>query len=383
MLIPPPLSLYIHFPWCVKKCPYCDFNSHELKRELDQANYVDALLADLEQDLPSVWGRPISSVFMGGGTPSLFSAPSMQNMMNRVRAVLPFQPDAEVTMEVNPGSQEFDDLAGYLQAGINRLSFGIQSLKDENLVRLGRIHNSEQAIKAVQKAKTVGYDNFNVDMMFGLPGQSMAAAKEDLLRLIDMGSTHISYYQLTIEANTLFAVKTPEDLPDVEMLHDMFAQGQEILSAHGFEQYEVSAYAKPSRQSQHNMNYWRFGDYLGIGAGAHAKVTMGHSGEIIRTVKQKHPNLYLQHAGTPQRLMSNEVVDDSTLLFEFFLNHLRIKQAVQWSHFESCTGLRKDMAIEKLKPLAQHGWFTMDDSGLTLSEYGFLLSDEILQQLID
>ena len=383
MLIPPPLSLYIHFPWCVKKCPYCDFNSHELKSELDQANYVDALLADLEQDLPSVWGRPISSVFMGGGTPSLFSAPSMQNMMNRVRAVLPFQPDAEVTMEVNPGSQEFDDLAGYLTAGINRLSFGIQSLKDENLKRLGRIHNSEQAIKAVQKAKAVGYDNFNVDMMFGLPGQSMAAAKEDLLRLIDMGSTHISYYQLTIEANTLFAVKTPEDLPDVEMLHDMFAQGQEILTAHGFEQYEVSAYAKPGRQSQHNMNYWRFGDYLGIGAGAHAKVTMGHSGEIVRTVKQKHPNLYLQHASTAQRLMSETVVDENTLLFEYFLNHLRIKQTVQWSNFEACTGLKKEMAIAKLKPLAQHGWFTMDGSGLTLSKQGFLLSDEILQQLID
>ena len=383
MLIPPPLSLYIHFPWCVKKCPYCDFNSHELKSELDQANYVDALLADLEQDLPSVWGRPISSVFMGGGTPSLFSAPSMQNMMNRVRAVLPFQPDAEVTMEVNPGSQEFDDLAGYLSAGINRLSFGVQSLKDENLKRLGRIHNSEQAIKAVQKAKTVGYANFNVDMMFGLPGQSMAAAKEDLLRLIDMGSTHISYYQLTIEANTLFAVKTPEDLPDVELLHDMFAQGQEILTAHGFGQYEVSAYAKLGRQSQHNMNYWRFGDYLGIGAGAHAKVTMGHSGEIIRTVKQKHPTLYLEHAATSKRLMSNEVVDDGTLLFEYFLNHLRIKQMVQWSHFEACTGLNKDIAIEKLKPLAQHGWFVMDDSGLTLSEQGFLLSDEILQQLID
>lgn len=383
MLIPPPLSLYIHFPWCIKKCPYCDFNSHELKTVLEQQAYIDALVADLEQDLPSVWGRPISSVFMGGGTPSLFSAQSMQDLMSRVRAVLPFQPDAEVTMEVNPGSQEFDDLAAYLDTGINRLSFGIQSLKDDNLHRLGRIHNSEQALKAVQKAKQVGYDNFNVDMMFGLPGQSMAEAKEDLLRLIDLGSSHISYYQLTIEANTLFAVKTPEDLPDVELLHDMFAQGQEVLSAHGFEQYEVSAYAKPGKQSQHNLNYWRFGDYLGVGAGAHGKVTMGHSGKVNRTVKQKHPRLYLDHAATAQRLMSTTTVDESTLLFEYFLNHLRIKQPIMWSHFEACTGLERSSVQVKLKAMTDYGWFEMDSDGLSLTDKGFLVSDEILQHLID
>ncbi len=382
MLIPPPLSLYIHFPWCVKKCPYCDFNSHELKTELEQQVYIDALVADLEQDLPQVWGRTVSSVFMGGGTPSLFSGEMMQQLLSRLRALLPFQPDAEITMEANPGSQEFDDLQKYLEAGINRLSFGIQSLDDDQLKTLGRIHSAEQAKKAVKMAKQAGYENFNVDMMFGLPGQSLQQAKDDLSQLIDLGSTHISYYQLTIEANTLFAVKTPAHLPDDELLHDMFAQGQALLSTQGFKQYEVSAYAQPDRQSQHNLNYWRFGDYLGIGAGAHGKISMGHSGEVKRSIKQKYPAKYLQTAASAERLMEHKTVSDNDLLFEYFLNHLRIKTPIKWSHFESVTGLPANKAIVALEPLVSNGWFELNDVGMTLSDEGFLLSDEILKQLI-
>lgn len=381
-LIPPPLSLYIHFPWCVKKCPYCDFNSHTLRTPLDQQAYVDALIADLEQDLPQVWGRPVHSVFMGGGTPSLFSGEMIQQLMSRIRALLPFQPDAEVTMEANPGSQEFDDLQAYREAGINRLSFGIQSLDDKQLKTLGRIHNSEEAKKAVAMAQKAGFDNFNVDMMFGLPGQSLAEARTDLEQLIDMGSTHISYYQLTIEANTLFAVKTPEGLPSHECLHDMFMQGESLLSAAGFDHYEVSAYARSGLRSQHNVNYWRFGDYLGIGAGAHGKVSMGHSGAVWRSVKQKHPQSYLKFADSNERLVEHNKVDDQTLLFEYFLNHLRIQVPVTWQHFESCTGLDSLPVKRRFEAMEQDDWFAVDDQGLRLTHAGFMCSDAILQQLL-
>lgn len=382
MIIPPKLSLYIHFPWCVSKCPYCDFNSHELKSPLDQQAYVQALVVDLQQDLSQVWGRTVNSIFMGGGTPSLFSAASMNTLMQQVRALLSLRPDAEVTMEVNPGSQEFDHFSGYLEAGINRLSFGIQSLDDQQLQRLKRIHNSEQAKNAVQLAKQSGYHNFNLDMMFGLPEQTLSAAKEDLLRLIDLEPTHISYYQLTIEANTLFAIKTPKNLPDMELQHDMFLQGQDILSEHGFKQYEVSAYAKAGKQSEHNMNYWQFGDYLGIGAGAHSKVTMGHSGQIQRQVKQKHPQVYLNTAASEKRIVESRTLDNKTLPFEFLLNNLRLKQAFTWQRFEATTGLSaqiiKDTFMHKVPP----AWYQMDDTQLQLTEQGFLMSDDILQNFI-
>jgi oxygen-independent coproporphyrinogen-3 oxidase len=285
-------------------------------------------------------------------------------------------------MEVNPGSKEFDHFSGYLEAGINRLSFGIQSLDDQQLQRLKRIHNSEQAKNAVQLAKQSGYHNFNLDMMFGLPEQTLSAAKEDLLRLIDLEPTHISYYQLTIEANTLFAIKTPKNLPDMELQHDMFLQGQDILSEHGFKQYEVSAYAKAGKQSEHNMNYWQFGDYLGIGAGAHSKVTMGHSGQIQRQVKQKHPQVYLNTAASEKRIVESRTLDNKTLPFEFLLNNLRLKQAFTWQRFEATTGLSaqiiKDTFMHKVPP----AWYQMDDIQLQLTEQGFLMSDDILQNFI-
>lgn len=381
-MIPPKLSLYIHFPWCVKKCPYCDFNSHALKQNLPEDEYINALIKDLEQDLASVWGRTVNTIFMGGGTPSLFSAGAMQNMMQQLRALLPLRPGAEVTMEVNPGSQEFDDFGGYLNAGINRLSFGIQSLDDAQLKTLGRIHNSEQAKKAVIAAKKAGYQNFNLDMMFGLPQQTLAAAKEDLLQLLEFEPTHLSYYQLTIEPNTLFAHKTPEHLPDLELQHDMFLQGQEILAEHGFEQYEVSAYAKNGLQSEHNLNYWQFGDYLGIGAGAHSKITMGHSSEIQRQIKQKHPQMYLNHAATDKRIVDTRILDDNTLTFEFLLNQLRLKQAFTWRKYHDVTGLNPEALREILANKVPEEWFHMDQEQFKLTPAGFLMSDEILQNFI-
>ncbi len=382
MLIPPKLSLYIHFPWCVSKCPYCDFNSHALKDPLNENQYLKALIQDLQQDLPHVWGRTVNSIFMGGGTPSLFSTNAMQHLMQQVRALLPLRPDAEVTMEVNPGSNEFDDFSGYLDAGINRLSLGIQSLDDQQLLALKRIHNSDQAIAAVRLAKKSGYTNFNLDMMFGLPNQNMAAAKDDLLRLIELEPTHISYYQLTIEANTFFAVKTPTNLPDLELQHDMFLQGQEILSAHGYEQYEVSAYAKQSKQSEHNMNYWLFGDYLGIGAGAHSKITLGHNGQIQRQTKQKHPQTYLNNADTDHRVVETRLLDESTLPFEFLLNALRLKQAFSWEKFQATTGLPAANIKQTFNDHVPVEWYQMNEKELQLTPQGFLMSDEILKNFI-
>jgi len=319
---------------------------------------------------------------MGGGTPSLFSATALQQLMQQIRALLPLRPDAEVTIEVNPGSQEFDCFSGYLEAGINRLSFGIQSLDDEQLKALKRIHNSKQATSAVQLAKRSGYSNFNLDMMFGLPGQSMAAAKDDLLQLIEMEPTHISYYQLTIEANTLFAVKTPENLPDLELQHDMFLQGQELLSTHGYEQYEVSAYAQSDQQSEHNLNYWQFGDYLGIGAGAHSKITLGHNGQIQRQAKQKHPQVYLNTATTDKRIIENRILDGSTLPFEFLLNTLRLKQAFSWDKYQAVTGLSASHIKQVFSKHVPNEWYRMNDQELELTTAGFLMSDEILKNFI-
>ena len=382
MIIPPKLSLYIHFPWCVSKCPYCDFNSHELKNPLNELQYIAALRQDLEQDLPQVWGRTVNTIFMGGGTPSLFSAAAMAELMQHIRALLPLRPDAEVTMEVNPGSQEFDHFSGYLEAGINRLSFGIQSLDDAQLLSLKRIHNSQQAKQAVKLAKKSGYKNFNLDMMFGLPNQTLQAAKEDLLRLIELEPSHLSYYQLTIEANTLFAVKTPKNLPDIELQHDMYLQGEEILHDHGYAHYEVSAYAKADQQSEHNLNYWQFGDYLGIGAGAHSKITMGHNGQIHRQVKQKHPQIYLNTAASEKRLLESRILEEQTIPFEFLLNNLRLKQPFTWQKYHATTGLSIDTLKQQFIEHVPAEWYQMSDDALVLTEQGFLMSDEILQNFI-
>lgn len=382
MITPPKLSLYIHFPWCVQKCPYCDFNSHQLKTDLDEATYVDALLADLEQDLPLIWGRTINTIFMGGGTPSLFSAQSMQRLLSGIRALLPIRPDAEITMEVNPGSREFDNLNAYRQAGINRLSFGVQSLDNDKLKVLGRIHNADQAIKAIDKAHQAGLTNFNTDLMFALPNQSLADAKDDLLALLDLSPPHVSYYQLTLEPNTLFAVKPPDGIPSEGLQQDMYFQGQTILADAGYQQYEVSAYAGQNNPAEHNLNYWRFGDYLGIGAGAHSKITQGHHGEIIRLVKQKHPQMYLKKVRQPERIIEQKTLRQDDLLFEFLLNHLRLKEPMPLKRFNERTGLDVSRLTTLFTASVPENWYQLNDQSITLTETGFLNSDSILQQLL-
>ena len=379
-LIPPTLSLYIHFPWCVKKCPYCDFNSHTLKKELEEDKYIDALIEDLQHDVPLVWGRPVHSVFMGGGTPSLFSAKSIERLLNAVRALLQCKPDMEVTMEVNPGTGEYDNFVGYKQAGVNRLSMGVQSLEDTYLKSLGRIHSSEQAIEVYQKARDAGFDNINLDMMFALPGQNLKEAKEDLQKLIDLQPNHISYYQLTIEANTLFAVHTPKNLPKDSELEAMYLQGRELLHESGYTQYEVSAYSKDNQQCQHNLNYWKFGDYLGIGAGAHAKISFGSSEEVKRYIKQKHPQKYLQQ--NSGFIQEEKLLNKNDLLFEFMLNAVRLRQPIRFCDFENRTGLGRDILMSTLQPALEQGWIEVLPDGLILSEESYLLSDEILKLLL-
>ena len=379
-IIPPPLSLYIHFPWCVKKCPYCDFNSHKLKGKLDEDYYIDALIKDLEQDVPLVWGRSIHSVFMGGGTPSLFSAKSIERLLNAVRSLLYCQPAMEVTMEVNPGTGEYDNFIGYRNAGVNRLSIGVQSLKDKYLNSLGRIHNSDQAINVYSSARQAGFDNINLDMMFALPEQSLKQAKNDLQNLIDLKPDHISYYQLTIEANTLFSVKTPKNLPKNDLLESMYLQGNSMLESSGYQQYEVSAYAKSSKLCQHNVNYWKFGDYLGIGAGAHSKITFAQDNEVKRFIKYKSPQKYQNDKH--QYIQQTKVLDASDLLFEFMLNAVRLKRPIKLSDFSITTGLDSSELLKKLESALDMKWVKYQRDILLITEKGYLMSDEIVKLLL-
>lgn len=379
-IIPPPLSLYIHFPWCVKKCPYCDFNSHKLKGTLNEELYVDKLIADLEKDVPLVWGRPVHSIFMGGGTPSLFSAESIEKLLNAVRALLQCKPDMEITMEVNPGTGEYDNFVGYKKAGVSRLSIGVQSLNDSHLKALGRIHSSTQAIDVYEKARKAGFDNINMDMMFALPNQSLKDAKSDLMSLIKLNPNHISYYQLTIEANTLFAVNTPKNIPDDDALESMYLQGKQLLENNDYKQYEVSAYAKNGRKCQHNINYWQFGDYLGIGAGAHSKISFGSENTIKRYVKYKHPIKY--QSSQDSFIQETRTLSTADLLFDFILNAVRIKQAIKLSDFSYRTGIQPEVLRDRLDYAEKMKWVKYQQDTIELTTKGYLLSDEIVKLLI-
>ena len=334
----PPLSLYVHLPWCVKKCPYCDFNSHGLKGALPERAYVDALLRDLDQDLPRVRGRVIETVFFGGGTPSLFQAESIGRLLEGVRQRLSFSPDAEITLEANPGTVERGRFAAYRAAGVTRLSIGVQSFAPKKLEVLGRIHSSEEAVRAADEAHAAGLSNFNLDLMYALPKQELHEALKDLEQAVALRPAHISHYQLTLEPNTLFAAHPPL-LPEEETVWAMQEACQAYLAEHGYAQYEISAYAKPGRQARHNLNYWRFGDYLGLGAGAHGKLTHD-SGTVTRLWKLKHPDAYLQSAGTPKSLGGVSRVSEEELAFEFMLNRLRLVEGFSISDFEGATGLR-------------------------------------------
>lgn len=353
----PPLSLYIHFPWCVRKCPYCDFNSHEPKSGFDEMAYVDALLRDLEFSLPEVWGRPLSSIFMGGGTPSLFSPLAMDALLAGVRARMRLQPDAEITMEANPGTFEAERFRGYREAGINRLSIGIQSFKPAHLQALGRIHDGEEARRAIDIALS-HFDNVNLDLMYALPGQTLDEALADLDTALSYGITHLSAYHLTIEPNTLFAVETPRNLPDDEVSADMQEAIEARLAAAGFEHYETSAFARPGRRARHNLNYWQFGDYIGIGAGAHGKIS-SHAG-IVRQMRYKQPAAYLQAVAEGKPLQSSRKVGREELPFEFMMNLLRLTEGFELRLFQERTGLPLSVIQSALTQAEAQGLIARD-----------------------
>ena len=330
----PELSLYVHLPWCVRKCPYCDFNSHEQKSQLPEQAYIDALIQDLQSSLPQIWGRPVVSVFIGGGTPSLFSAQGMQRLLSEIRSLVPLIPDAEITMEANPGTFDAERFAGFRDAGVNRLSLGVQSFMDSQLHALGRVHDAEQARRAIAQAKPL-FDRLNIDLMFGLPGQSLKALEAELDILSSFAPSHVSLYQLTLEPNTLFAVRPPSGLPDDDLLADMQSLVIERLAQRGLVRYEISGFAAPGQECRHNLNYWSFGDYLGIGAGAHGKLSFAD--RIVRTVKPRHPDGFMRQ---PSEGGTETPVRSEDLPFEFMLNALRLIQGVPSGRWAQTTGIQ-------------------------------------------
>ncbi|MDH3309430.1 MAG: radical SAM family heme chaperone HemW [Gammaproteobacteria bacterium] len=364
----PPLSLYVHIPWCVRKCPYCDFNSHEARQEIPEREYIDALLRDLEQDLPRVWGRPVYSIFIGGGTPSLFSPESIDRLLSGLRARLPLDQNIEITLEANPGTFELDRFKGFRAAGINRLSIGIQSFDETKLKALGRIHGREEALRAAEAARAAGFDNFNLDLMFGLPQQSVEEALADIRRAIELEPSHLSVYQLTIEPNTLFHAHPPK-LPDDDSIGEMQIQLQTKLAAAGYRQYEVSAYARKGFECRHNLNYWEFGDYLGIGAGAHAKITQ--AGGITRLWKVKQPNEYLRTAGAPENIGGEQPLSRQHTVTEFMMNALRLNRGFPSRLFAERTGLPISVAARPLQEAEQKGLITWDIETMRPTDTGF------------
>ncbi|MGD2138812.1 MAG: radical SAM family heme chaperone HemW [Burkholderiales bacterium] len=352
----PPLALYVHIPWCVRKCPYCDFNSHEMRGDLPEEAYVDALVRDLEMALPSVWGRPVYSVFLGGGTPSLFSPGSIDRLLSEVRARLMLVPDAEVTLEANPGTIEAGRFAGFRQAGINRLSLGVQSLNPQHLQALGRIHDRQQALDAI-KAASRCFANVNVDLMYALPEQTLDQATGDLSEVLEYAPQHVSAYHLTIEPNTWFH-RFPPPLPEQDAAADMQEAIEALLHERGYQHYETSAFAQAGHQCRHNVNYWRFGDYLGIGAGAHSKISFPD--RIVREMRYKQPREYLQRVAGGAPLQVSQVVAADDLPFEFMMNALRLSDGVDRSLFSERTGLPISVIAPQLERAVTLG--LMDDS---------------------
>lgn len=376
----PPLSLYIHLPWCVRKCPYCDFNSHEVKTangELPESEYVDALLRDVEQDLPRIWGRRVVSVFIGGGTPSLFSPEAMDRLLSGLRARLTINADAEITLEANPGTAEQEKFREYRALGINRLSIGVQSFHDDALQRLGRIHGREEAIRAAEMAHAAGFDNFNLDLMFALPNQTAKQAAEDVATAIDLEPTHISYYQLTLEPNTLFYAKPPT-LPDNDAAWQFQQAGQQQLAKAEYSQYEVSAYAKPKRRCAHNLNYWQFGDYLGLGAGAHGKITDASQQNITRLAKHRHPQSFMETAGTAQSIQSERVLTRKDVGLEFMMNALRLTEGFETALFLEHTGQQLELINDSLEKSEEAGLIERSVKQIRPTEKGRQFLDDLL-----
>lgn len=371
-----PLSLYVHIPWCIRKCPYCDFNSHQAPDELPESRYIDMLLADLEQESETINGRSISSIFIGGGTPSLFSAESIARLLDGINQLNPISNDTEITLEANPGTFEQQRFTDYRNAGINRLSIGIQSYNPAHLKILGRVHNSSEALNAAKIATQAGFDNFNLDLMFGLPQQSIDEALADLETAIDCSPSHLSWYQLTLEPNTLFHHQRPT-LPDHEVLWEMQNAGQSLLRRNGFEQYEVSAYSQSEKQCHHNRNYWEFGDYLAIGAGAHGKITH-EDGSIKRYQKYRQPKQYMEKALAGEFRTAVSTLESKDLPFEFMLNALRLKGGIPMKLYEARTGQSWQNIEPKIIEAERSGLLVRKDDRLNCTEQGWRFLDNTL-----
>ena len=366
---PLPLSLYVHYPWCVQKCPYCDFNSHTLKADIDEAVYINALITQLERILPQIWGRPIKSIFFGGGTPSLISEEGLNHFLSQTRALLGFSPGIEITLEANPGTVDFEKFAGFYQAGVNRLSMGIQSFDDEKLAALGRIHSADEAHKAIEAAKSAGFSNFNLDLMFALPNQTLQQAIADVDQALSYQPPHLSHYQLTLEPNTPF-YKNPPVLPNDDQAWSFQQACQKRIAQAGYKHYEVSAYAKKGHQCLHNLNYWQFGDYIGLGAGAHGKITMAPESRVFRTQMPASPGGYVE-AMKQASAGRTHWLDSEDAIFEFMLNALRLQQGFDLSLFQLRTGLeqtRIDPILESLSnqeliTVSEHNWLKLTAKG--------------------
>ncbi len=377
----PPLGLYIHYPWCVRKCPYCDFNSHEVKGDVPELAYINALVQDLEQDLPLVWGRRINSIFIGGGTPSLLSPESLDALLSSIRARLAFNPGIEITLEANPGAVDYARFEEFYSLGVNRISIGVQSFADHCLHALGRVHNSQDAVMAIESAQKAGFTNFNIDLMFGLPGQSMTMAENDINTAIALNPSHISYYQLTIEPNTLFYNKSPV-LPVEENIYAIQQACQSKLAESGFRQYEVSAYASENHQCAHNVNYWQFGDYLGIGAGAHAKISNASEQNIKRYWKVKHPQDYIGKVATSGHISGSRTLSRKEAGFEFMMNALRLTDGFETELFTRHTGLPILVVEKQLKEAQLRGLIEWDVRKISPTIQGYQFLNDLLEQFL-
>lgn len=378
---PPPLSLYIHTPWCIKKCPYCDFNSHEIKQELNEKTYLQALLTDVEKDLPRVWGRRINSVFIGGGTPSVLSPDFYHRLFSDLRALFQLSANAEITMEANPGTVDAGYFREYKESGINRLSIGIQSFNNKQLQLLGRIHDSDLAKDAIEIARKAEFDNLNLDLMFGLPSQAISDAENDLQLALSFLPEHISYYQLTIEPNTYFYTHKPQ-VPDDDTCWEMQKLAMDLLADNAYMQYEVSAYAKKGRQCVHNRNYWEFGDYLGIGAGAHSKLTDVNQKAVYRFVKEKHPRTYMENVSNDRRIISEQSLSSRELAFEFMMNALRLNEGFAVQLFTERTGLAIKVIEKELQSAESQGLIDWGINSIVPTEKGRLFLNNLLELFV-
>ena len=379
----PPLALYIHFPWCEKKCPYCDFNSHQVKdgvQGFDEERYIKALITDLETELPRIWGRQVHSIFIGGGTPSLLSPTGMNDLLSAIRARVNLEPGAEITMEANPGSVEADKFAAFAKSGINRVSLGIQSFQDEQLKALGRIHNGEEAKQAIAIA-VENFKSVNIDLMYGLPNQSLAAAKADIETALSFKTPHLSLYNLTLEPNTYFA-NFPPKLPSEDEIDAIFEQNLELLTAAGYKRYEVSAYAKKDQECKHNLNYWRFGDYIGIGAGAHGKISFPD--KVTRQVRERHPETYMQAMESKgNALIESRDVSAKDLPFEFMLNTLRLTDGVETKTFSERTGLPLHVISKSLEEASKKGLLDDNPTALKATALGLRYLNNLQEMFLE